>query len=276
MPEHPRLTLAFLTHAPNSAAQVLEEIEPEQAAAFLSEIPARIAAPVVGYMSSWMAARTISRLAPDRAAAVLHNLHFHDTSGIVRLIDGGRRGAILDALPARLSKRLQNALTYPAGSVGAWIDPEIPAFPDTAPVADTYRYLSNVPLASHLFLHHEEDGRFVGAIPVTALMKSDGARPLAELPIRRIRPLSSRATLSSVAFLDEWDEFLMLPVVGRKETVVGGLSRAGLRKGLHEHRTTRDLIPGSMAGHLLLAFATTCIGLMRIATQTREPQNKEQ
>ena len=48
---------------------------------------------------------------------------------------------------------------------------------------------------------------------------------------------------------------LMLPVVGRKRTVVGGLSRAGLRKGLHEHRATRDLIPGSMAGHVLAAFA---------------------
>lgn len=272
MPEHPRLTLAFLTHAPDSAAQVLEEIEPVQAAAFLTEIPARIAAPVVGYMSTWTAARTIGRLSPDRAAAILNNLHFHDTSGIARLIDGGRRAAILDALPARLSKRLQNALTYPAGSVGAWIDPEIPAFPDSASVADTFRYLSNVPVASHLFLHHEEDGRFAGAVPVTALMKSDGSRPLSELPIRRIRPLSSRATLSSVAFLEDWDEFLMLPVVGRKRTVVGGLSRAGLRKGLHEHRTTRDLIPGSMAGHVLAAFAATCVGLTRMAANKRQTE----
>lgn len=276
MPEHPRLTLAFLAHAPESAAQVLEEIDAEQAAAFLAEVPARIAAPVIGSMSSWTAARLVAHLAPERAAAVLHNLHFHDTAGIVRLIESERAAAVLDALPGRLSKRLHNALTYPAGSVGAWIDPEIPAFADTASVADTFRYLSNVPLASHLFLHDEEDGRFAGAIPVTALMKSDGARPLAELPISRVRPLSSRATLSSVAFLDEWDEFLMLPVVGRKQTVVGGLSRAGLRKGLHEHRTARELVPGSMASHVLAAFATTCVGLARIAAQTNSQTQREQ
>lgn len=276
MPEHPKLTLAFLTHAPQSAAQVLEEIEPGQAAALLEEIPARISAPVVGDMSSWTAARCIERFAPHRAAAVLHSLPFHDTAGLLRLIPGEPRAAILEALPARLSRRLHNALTYPAGSVGAWIDPEIPAFPESASVADTFRYLSNAPVASHLFLHDVDDGRFTGAIPVTALMRSDGARTLSGLPIRRIRPLSSRATLGSVAFLDEWDEFLMLPVVGRKRTLVGGLSRAGLRKGLHEHRTARQVIPGSMTGQVLSALATTFAGVLHIATHAERPLRREQ
>lgn len=276
MPDNPRLTLAFLSHAPRSAAQVLEEIEPVQSAAFLEEIPARISAPVVADMSSWTAARCIERLTAPRAAALLHNLPFHDTAGLLRLIAPERRAAILDALPARLSRRLHNALTYPAASVGAWIDPEIPAFPESASVSDTFRYLSNAPVASHLFLHAEDDGRFAGAIPVTALMRSDGARPLSELPTRRMQPLSSRATLGSVAFLGEWDEFLMLPVVGRKHTLVGGLSRAGLRKGLHEHRTTREVIPGTMTGELLSALATTLAGMLRIATHVQRPLRREQ
>lgn len=276
MPENPKLTLAFLAHAPQSAAQVLEEIEPDQAAVFLEEVPARISAPVVAEMSSWTAAHCVERLAPHRAAAILHNLPFHDTAGLLRLIGAERRVPILDALPARLSRRLRNALTYPAGSVGAWIDPEIPAFPDSASVADTFRYLSNAPVASHLFLHDEDDGHFTGAIPVTALMRSDGSRPLSDLPIRRIRPLSSRATLGSAAFLDEWDEFLMLPVVGRKRTLVGGLSRAGLRKGLQEHRTTREVVPGTVTGQVLTALATTVFGLLRVATHAERPQPREQ
>jgi magnesium transporter len=275
MPEQPKLTLAFLTHAPQSAAQVLEAIEPEQASAFLDEVPARISAPVVADMSSWAAARCIERLAAHRAAALLHKLPFHDTAGLLRLIAPERRETILEALPARLSRRLHNALTYPAGSVGARIDPEIPAFPESASVADTFRYLSNAPVASHLFLHDENDGRFTGAIPVTALMRSDGTRPLSDLPIRRVRPLSSRATLGSVAFLDDWDEFLMLPVVGRKHTLVGGLSRAGLRKGLHEHRAPREVMPGTITGHVLSALATTMTGILRIATHAERPLRRE-
>ena len=270
------LTLAFLSHAPQSAAQVLNEIAPRQAAAFLEEIPARIAAPAVGYMSSWSAARCMELLSPHRAGAILQNLDFHDCAGLMRLIAGPRHAALFDALPARLARRLRNALKYPAGSVGAWIDPEIPAFADTASVGDATRYLANASAASHVFLHYVDNGRFAGAVSVTALMGSQPARSLSELPLLRIPPLSSRATLTSVAFLDAWDEFLMLPVIGRSKTVVGGLSRAGLRKGMHEHRKVREVIPGTMSGQILSALATTCSGLLQVVVDTRQSPQQEQ
>jgi hypothetical protein len=68
----------------------------------------------------------------------------------------------------------------------------------------------------------------------------------------------------------------MLPVVGRKRTLVGGLSRAGLRKGLQEHRTTHEVIPGTMTGQVLAALATTISGLLRIATHAERPERREQ
>jgi Mg/Co/Ni transporter MgtE len=276
MADNPDLTLAFLAHAPQSAAQVLEEIEPEQAAAFLEDIPARIAAMAVGYMSSWTGARCIERLTPPRAAAILTNLQFHDCAGLVRLVAMPRRNAILENLPGRLARRLRNALTYPAGSVGAWIDPEIPAFAVTATVGDALRYLETAGVASHVFLHTEDGGRFAGSIPVTTLMRSRAGRVLSELPVSRDRPLSSRAMLASVAFLEEWDEFLMLPVIGRQQSMVGGLSRASLRKGMHEYRNTRELIPGTITGQLLSALATTCSGLLHlVANGDRPPARQE-
>lgn len=270
------LTLAFLSHAPQSAAQVLNEIAPQQAAAFLEEIPARIAAPAVGYMSSWSAARCMELLSPHRAAAILQNLDFHDCAGLMRLIAEQGHAAVFEALPARLARRLRNALQYPAGSVGAWIDPEIPAFADTASVGDAARYLTNAPAASHVFLHYRDNGRFAGAVSVTTLMRSEPARALSELPLLRIRPLSSRATLTSVAFLDDWDDFLMLPVIGRSKTVVGGLSRASLRKGMHEHRSVRQVDPGTMTGQILSALATTCAGLLQVVVDTAQSPPKEQ
>lgn len=273
MADQPTLTLAFLTHAPQSAAQVLEEIEPHEASLFLEEVPVRIAAPVVGYMSPWSAARCVASLPADRAAAVLQNLHFHDCAGLVRLVAASRRAAILEALPARLARRLRNALTYPAGSVGAWIDPEIPAFQDKATVAEVTRYLINGPAASHIFVTSEDDGRFAGAVPVSALMRSQPARPIAELQWLRIKPLSSRAMLASVAFLPDWDDFLMLPVIGRNQSLVGGLTRAGLRKGMHEHHAVHETIPGTLTGHMLAAFAAACAGLLRAATQA-EPERR--
>lgn len=268
MTDHSTLTLAFLSHAPQSAGQVLEEIEPSQAAAFLEETPARIAAPAVGYMSSWSAARCIALLTPERAAAVLQNLPFHDCAGLVRLIAAHRRTVVLEALPARLARRLRNALTYPAGSVGAWIDPEIPAFAEESTVAEVTRYLANGVATSHIFVTSGENGRFAGAVPATALLRSQPTRPISELHWLRLQPLSSRAMLASVAFLPDWDEFLMLPVIGRNQSLVGALSRAGLRKGMHEHHTVHQAVPGTMTGHILSAFAATCAGLLHVATNT--------
>ena len=264
MTDRPTLTLAFLSHAPASAAQVLEQIDPQQAAAFLEEIPARLAAPAVACMSAWSGARCLGLLTPHRGAAILQHLAFHDCAGLMRLIAKQHHAAILDALPVRLARRLRSALRYPPGSVGAWIDPEVPSLPDQATVGDAVRYLGNVGVASHVFLHSHESGRFAGAVSLAALMRSNATRLLNELPVVQVRPLSSRANLSSAGFLDDWDDFLMLPVVGRKHTVVGGLSRASLRKGLQEHRTAREVIPGSMTGQLLSALAATCAGLIHI------------
>jgi len=270
------LTLAFLSHAPESAAQVLNEIAPRQAADFLEEIPARIAAPTVGYMSSWSAARCMELLSPHRAAAIFQNLDFHDCAGLMRLLAAEQLAAVLDALPARLARRLRSGLRYPAGSVGAWIDPEIPAFADSASVGEAVLYLTNASAASHVFVHYKDNGRFAGAASVTSIMRSEPERALSELPLLRIRPLSSRATLASVAFLDAWDEYLMLPVIGRSKTVVGGLSRASLRKGMHEHRRAREVSPGTMTGQILSALATTCSGLVQVVVDTRQSPQQEQ
>lgn len=270
MTDRPTLTLAFLSYAPASAAQVLEQIAPEQAAAFLEEIPARVAAPAVAHMSAWAGSRCIVLLTPHQAAAVLQHLPFHESAGLLRLIKVQHHAAILDALPARMARRLRGTLTYAANSVGAWIDPEIPSFSEEASVADAMRFVADKAAASHVFLHFPESGRFAGAVSVTALMRSEAARQLADLPIVRVRPLSHRATLSSAASLNEWDEFLMLPVAGRNYSLVGGLSRGGLRKGLQEHRNAGEVIPGSITGHMLSALATTCAGLLHATADSEE------
>lgn len=268
MAKRPTLTLAFLTHAPGSAAEVLEQVEVDEAAAFLDEVPARLAAPVLSHMAPWSAARCAGRMSPAQAAAALQNLSFHDNAGLMRHVEGSRREAIFEELPARLARRLRNALRYPAGSVGAWIDPDVPTFADDASVGDALRYVSEGSAASHVFLHARDSGRFAGALPVTALLRSDRSRPLGELPADRVRPLSSRATLASVAFLAEWDRYLVLPVIGRSRAVVGGLSRSSLRRGLHEKGSVQRRPPATLAGHLLAALAVTCTGLFRVLSQT--------
>ncbi|CAN5335931.1 hypothetical protein BH24PSE2_BH24PSE2_24420 [soil metagenome] len=275
MDKRPHLTLAFLTHAPHSAAEVLEQTEPLEAARFLQQIPAPLAASVIAGMTAWAAARRIELISPDHAAAILRDLAFHDCIGIVRLIAEDRRETIFAVLPDRTANRLHNALSFPVGSVGAWMDPDVPVFGAQTRGGDAMRYVRDVASASHVFVHEDDGKRFVGAVPVPALLRGDAAQPLAELPVQRVRPLSSRASLASVASAAEWDEYLMLPVANRRGTMVGALSRASLRRGLQQYHPESGPLAGPLIGHLCTAFGTTCAGLLRVFMGTPRVRHEE-
>jgi Mg/Co/Ni transporter MgtE len=256
-----------LEHAPASAAKVLQEMRIGDAAAFLETIPARLAAPVVNSMIAAVSARCLERLTAERSAAILRDLAHHDATTLLRLVRVEMRGKMLAELPTSMAKRLHRSLQHAVNSVGAWTDPDIPLLSPEHTVDDALRYLRDTRTASHIFLESASNGRFLGAIGVHELLCSERATPLAQLPIHEISPLSHRAPLAAVAFHPAWDDYLVLPVIGSRHNVLGGLSRTALRRGVHEQHTTTQTAPSSLLGNVAVALLLTCAGLMRLAVQ---------
>lgn len=269
MTRSPTLTLAYLNRYPDSAAQVLDGLDPGCAGAFLESVPTRLAAGVLDRMSSWSAARTLLAMSPPQAAAILRQIPLYDGVGLLRLIPAEQHKTLLDELPSRRAQRLRNALRYPAGSVGAWIDPDIPAFAVTAKAEEAMRYLRHSADDSHVFLHAVDGGRVLGALPVGRLLRSDPDTPLGDLPYEPLVPLSSRASLASASSHPDWDRYLVLPVAGRNGTMVGGLSRASLGRGLAERTGPRGRGRPSMTVQLLNMLGVVCTGLLRAVTAGR-------
>lgn len=267
MSRTPALTLAYLEQAPAAAAKVLQEAGIAEAAAFLEQVPARVAAPVVNAMIPAIGARCLERLTPPRAAAVLRSLPYHDGASLLRLVRVELREPMLAELPTSGAKRLHRSLQYSAGSVGAWIDPDVPLLSPEHTVDDALRYLRETRSASHIFLESAGNGRFLGAVTVHDLLRSDRATPLGRLPLESVAPISNRAALSSVAFHEGWDDYLMLPVVGRRHNVLGGLSRVALRRAVHENYAAQIAAPSSVLGNLGAALVHTCGALARLAIQ---------
>jgi Mg/Co/Ni transporter MgtE len=167
-----------------------------------------------------------------------------------------------------MAKRLHRSLQHSVNSVGAWTDPDIPLLSPEHTVDDALRYLRDTRTASHIFLESASNGRFLGAISVHELLSSERVTPLGRLPIHEVAPLSSRAALASVGFHPAWDDYLVLPVVGRRNNILGGLSRTALRRGVHEHAATQ-MGPGSVLGSVVAALLLTGAGLMRFAIYDR-------
>ncbi len=276
MTSAPSLTLAFLERRPDSAARALEDLDPADAAAFLETVPVRISAPVACAMSPWAAAHLVELLSPEQAAGLLRNMVYQDAASVLRLVGQERFNAILAALPKGLAKGFRNSLSYPKGTVGAWMDHSVPSFPAESSVADGLKYVKQrrSRVGSHIFVV-EETGRFAGAVSVGDLLRSAAKTALAEIMDRSVSPLSNRALLATVAAAPGWDEYPMLPVVGRRGNMLGGLTRMGLRRGLIEDRLIET--PGATStlwAHLLAAYLLTSAGLLRFASQPRasEPE----
>lgn len=273
------LTLAYLELEPQAAARVLENLEAGDAAAFLETVPARLSAPVVNSMIPWFAARCLELTAPAFAAGILRQLAFDDTASLVRLLGAQTRDAVYAELPAALARRLGRSLRYPRNQVGAWVDPNAPALRTSDTIDDALRLLRESPPASHVFVESEDEGTFVGAVSVKSLLRGRAAMRISLLPIVRIEPLSSREPLATVAFDARWDEFLCLPVVGRRGGVLGGLSRQALHKGLREQRVPADVHAASMWGGLLEALIVSCSGVLRLvmpSSAQARPANRQE
>lgn len=261
------LTFAYLEQAPAAAAKVLQGIGFVEAAAFLDSVPARLSAPVINKMIPAISARCLERMSAARSASVLRSLSYQDSAGLLRLVRTQWRDQILDELPSTVSRRLTRSLKYPLNVVGAWIDPDVPVLSPEHRVEDALHYLRQTRNASQVFLESTSSGQFIGAVSLAALLHSDQATTLGQLRIDEVKPVSNRAALASVAFHSAWDDYLFLPVVGRRNNVLGGISRATLRVGARDERAAAALDSGNIVGQLVFALLLTIAGLVRVIFQ---------
>jgi Mg/Co/Ni transporter MgtE len=266
----PALTIAFLEDAPQTAADALQGLKVDDAAAFLEIVPARLSAPVIVEMIPWTAARCLERLSPARAAAVLRQTTVQDSTTLLRLMQAESRDPIFEELPTALARRLKGSLQYPLSQVGAWTDTSVPVVRRANTVSDALSLLRECQVTtSHIFIESEADGRFLGTLSIKELLSGDTAVTLGQLPITQLEPISNRASLANVTFDAHWDDYLFLPVVNRRDAVIGGLSRNALRKGLHEQHVQTKAQPESMLGQLFTAFLITTAGLVELVLPDR-------
>jgi len=261
------LTLAFLEYAPEAAARVMQELPIEDVAGFLDSVPARLAAPAVNSLTGWHAARCLERIAPTRAALILRQLAFNDVTSVVRLIRADSFVAIGDELPGAFARRLRGALHYPAHQVGAWIDPAVPVLALGDTVERALLVLRSGEPASHVFLQADDDATFAGGVRVCDVLRADASARLGQLPAERFEPISNRASLAAVNFDERWDASLFLPVVGRRGTVLGGLSRQALRRGLQQHQARARAAERTIPQQMISALGIASAGMLELVTR---------
>lgn len=259
------LTLSFVQHRAAEAARVLNDLEPEETAAFLASIPSRLGAPLLARMEPGQAARALGLQPPELAAAMVRAMRHLDSVTVVRLLSDEAREALYAQLPRRIVNDVARSLEYPVDTVGAWMDLAIAALQGSSTVGEARRHVRRRPDTSLQHLFVTGPGRQLqGAVSMAQLIRADERSALVDAMDIKVTALSNRALLGEVARLSTWDQLSILPVVGRKGNVLGALSRADLRRGLAAVRETDGpVMRARLSYHVLDAWLAAASGLFR-------------
>ena len=266
MSEGIALATAFARDAPEGAARALEDLSPESGALFLAELAPDVAAGVLEHLPPGSAARRIAMMETSTASALLVALDGRNRAAILRACANDLRQTLLSKLPARMTQQFRRSLAYTIDTVGAWIDYEVATLPAHRTAAEAVAYLRERRRSSDVQLFVVRAGHtYAGVIATPSLMAAPGDMPLSRLADRRVRPLVDTDELEEVGDYADWDEWAWLAVTAPDGSLLGGLSRAGLRRGLREvFPLAPTSMPDSLVAHLATAYLRTGAELLRL------------
>ncbi|MBA1145918.1 magnesium transporter [Ectothiorhodospiraceae bacterium WFHF3C12] len=250
MAEAADLTLRFLRLHPGPAAGVLESLQPEEAAAFLQDVPTRLAAPVWSAMLPFHAGRCLMRCPEDYAVALIAAMAATPAAGLLRALPEHRTQSLLQRLPGRVTFALKLLLRYPVGTVGAWMEPAVASLPSGLTVLEAWTRLRRDAEALDRFLYIvDRDQRLMGRVSTAELLRAEGEMPVDRFLAAVPATLAARADLSAAAVEPAWRECDPLPVVARDGRFLGVAHYAVIH---HAERAARDGEAAPMPGSTLL------------------------
>lgn len=260
------LARAYAEHEPGDAARALEELPADEAALFIAELPARLAGPLLEQMAAALAAKCLSLLPARQAAAALMEIDDRGCAAILRSCGTDTRRRLLSELPPRRVQHFSRSLAYTLDVVGAWIDYDVPALAGQRTVAEALHLLRerNRPDDGLVFVlrggHH-----YSGVVSTATLLHHEPGTPLARVTDTRVRALSDAVEVDEIESLEDWDECALLPVTGPDGSLLGGLSRAGLRRALHSvYPQAPAAQPDSLLAHLFGAYLHSAAEMSRL------------
>lgn len=225
------LTFAFMRAHPAEAAQALQVVPADAAAALLARAPTRLASPVLRAMEPGAAAAALAGLGDERAMELLGTLGARSAVALLRRIGEPRRSRLIAGLPTAAALASRLLLGYPEDTVGSWADPDVIALPPDARTGDALervrRAESNV---EHLFV--VASLRLVGWLPLSALLRAPEGAALHSLMERPDVVLPAQTPLAGALAHPGWRRRSALPVVESGGRLLGVLTHDALARAL--------------------------------------------
>jgi magnesium transporter len=197
------LNRRFLLDYPLSAAQHIEGIPADVAAAELAEHPASVIAPVFVGIAPDAAAAIVADLPAALTKSLLEELLPNDAVRLLGQFETEQRLAILATLETSIVDEIERLTTYPPDSAGRLMEPRISYFRGSSTVEETVDRLrqSRAQATRSLFIV-DENNKLSGRVSIQEIAVAPPGTRLQELA----RPVS--ATVSQITPHEEVVELL--------------------------------------------------------------------
>jgi magnesium transporter len=224
------LAAAYLKLHAERAARLLESMPVQQANAVLNAVEVTTAAPVLGHMLPTAAAQCLERQPAADGALLLEKLGSQESVAILRHLSPAQREAVLESLGPKWVMAFKLLLSYPTGTVGAWVEPLVLTLPDDCTAGEAReRIARSEQLVQARIYVLDRSRRLRGAVRGLALLQVPSRKKLAAI-LEPAAALWARDPLAAAQEHPVWERHTEAPVVNREEEFIGVISYADLRR----------------------------------------------
>lgn len=246
-----RLARALMEERPSDAAAAIEGLPPREAGLLLTEVPAGDAAAILGWMVPADAAAALGRMPLDASRDRVTALSARSAAAILRRAEPALRERLLGALTPAFGAALQSLLTYPAGTAGALMDPEVLTLPVDVDVREARgRVMKHASEAHYNLYVIERSGRLAGVLNLRELFAGDERQTVATVMNEATHRIHANADRLEVITHGGWKHVHSLPVVDEEGRFLGAIRFRTLRE-LEEEVFRRAPGEGASAGRAL-------------------------
>ncbi len=239
LPHHNQIQLINLLN-PEDAAEILEEVTDEQAADILEE------------------------LSPEKAAAIVDELYSDHQADILTLLDTEDANAILQRLDREDAEDLRAMMTYPDDVAGGLMITEFLSYPGSYTVQQVLNDLAkNREEYAHYEVHYvyvtKSNDKLIGVLRLRDIFLAARKKRLHELMVSK--PASAKL-LTPLYRLDQFFDhhnFSGLPVVDDHGTLEGVVKRADVKEAIAEDAEAAYLKASGIVGGVELRHLPTLV-----------------
>jgi magnesium transporter len=219
-----RLAGDLLEAHPIDAAHALERLPARDVAALIEKMETKVSGGILQRMAPPLAGAVLSELGLEKAPEMLERLPLEMAALSLRSMDPSLREQILAALPGRRARALTSLVSFPDGTAGSLMDPEVLALPHDLTAREALaRVREAAGNARYNVYIVDRDQALVGVINLHELLMARPGEPLSSLMQTRVHRLPARADRHAIVSDPGWREVHALPVVDERGVYLGAI-----------------------------------------------------